>query len=92
MTASKKLAILPQQLIHMCMFDYIGYEVGTRGNMTAADLIEAVSALRNRPYYFKTQDLEGVPEDLRFISNHAVDWGTFAPRWGRVQGLMRSLL
>ncbi len=54
----------------MSMFDYIGYETGIRSKMTAADLIERVHELRAVPYYFKNPDLQGIPDDLRFVANH----------------------
>jgi hypothetical protein len=73
------------------MFDYIGYEVGIKGKMTAGDLIEALASTRTVPYYFEALKLEGLPEDLRFIANHSIDWGMFASRWNRLQGLMRSV-
>ena len=75
------------------MFDYIGgYQAAVRSRMTASDLIEAANSIRAKHYYFKNQELQGLPADLMFVNNHQIDWGMFAPRWGRIQGLMRSVL
>lgn len=68
----------------MSMFDYIGYETGIRSKMTAAQLIDRANELRNVPYYFDRQEIRDLPDDLKFVQNHPIDWGMFTPRWGRV--------
>ena len=44
------------------------------------------------PYYFKNQEIRDLPDDLKFVKDHQMDWGMFTPRWGRIQGLMRALM
>ena len=45
--AAKRLAVNPQQLIHMGMYDYIGYETGLRDRVTAGDMIDKIKDLRD---------------------------------------------
>lgn len=78
------------------MYDYVGYEVGVRSQLTAENIIQKMLDESGKVFYARGRTpqslVDVLPSDLKFIANHDIDWGIFSSRWGRIQGFFREFL